>query len=648
MPYSIRTKDGIVLSNIPDDMDPNDERLKQLVSQRRQQKRRDYFRSPEFQQKVEAQRAEDRDLYDPTSGMGGFEKVRANIGAGLANAGLGTAQLLLPKSVEQAVGITDESINEKRARDQQLAEATTGGKALQIGGEVLPMMAVPGGVVARGLGALPRIGTAVKSAGIGSRALPTLIAEGGALGAAQGAITPTTSSESTFGNAIMGGLGGAAIPGLLYGASRLVRPLSRGLLQREVAKKIADAFDVSPSAQRKMEKALAASSRRVVDSPQSAAALTQSPELAQLELAARANPDTAPSWARFDETAANARWKALADALGSEASVEAAKKATDSYASAVIPEVFKSVNRKVLSEAVTDFVTAVRGKLRSAVNNANPAEQEVYGYVLEALEKSDRGPQALWNIRKTLASWMDGAPPPGREGTRATKVTGPAREAVKAIDATLNRATGGRQWSKFLEKFGEYVAKEKSQKAGQNIRNAFFDETLATPRGSTTASGSPAVTRARLEQALARYGKDEFGETLDWTQRNVIDQVLDDLRADEILQRVKSVATGKGGSQTAPLLSLLHRESVLPNGVWLTEIAKTIGNLGQKKQREIVNRILQDPQDALLVIRQAERIKRPLTNSEKYLVQTARALAASPAFYALSNQRGQPTGESPQ
>lgn len=644
MPYTLRTKDGITLENIPDDMDPNDQRLKDLVGQRRIKQRQERFNSPGFQSKVAAQQLADRERYAPTADMGGAEKVAANLGAGVTKAGRGLAQMMLPKSMEADFGITDESIAEARARDEQLADATTGGKALQIVGEVAPGLMVPGGAIARGLGAIPKVGQLIKGAGVGTRALPTLAAEGATLGAVEGAISPTLSNESSTANALMGAVGGAAVPAALGLGKMALRPFSRGLQQEEVATKLGELIPASAP----VAKIAAASSKRVVDSPQSLAALTQNPEVAALEMAARANPDTAASWARFDETAGNARWKALTDVLGSEKTVEAAKKETDAFANTAIPEVFKAVNKTKLAESVRDFGSAIQGRLNSAVKGADPAGQEVYGYVKQAMETGDGSARMLWNIRKTLSSWIDGTPPPGKEGTRGTKLDREIMEVRNAIDSTLNRSTGGKKWSRFLERFGEYAQKEKAQKAGQNIRNAFFDEALASTRGPTTAAGNPAVTRAKLESALQRFGKDDFGETLNWEQRNVIDQVMGDLRADEILQRAKSSMTSKGGSQTAPLLALMKREGVKTGGPWITEMAQALGNLSASKQRSVLNDVLQSPEDALTVIRQAEKLKRPLTKPEKYLVQAARGLVTSPSLYFLSNQRGNPPAEAPQ
>lgn len=650
MPYNIRTRDGIELRNIPDDWKQDDPRLKEAVNARRSE-----IKMREREGRIEKMKRSNPGDYDPsspeyqakfgaTSSMSGLQKVGANLGAGLTNFGMGLAQMALPKSAEEAVGITDESIDEKRARDDDLAQNTRGGKLLQIAGEAAPAFLIPGGSVARGIGKLGRVGQAAKAAGIGTRALPTLMAEGAVLGAAQGAITPTKSDESVLANTAMGAAGGAIIPAGLFGLGKVARPLIAPLRQRGVADELANAVDVSPAAQSTLARNIASSNKRVVDAPQSLAAITQNPEIARMELAARANADTAAPWQQMDELAANARWKALDESLGNQAAVESAKEATDTYARTAIPEVMKAMRPKALANGVADLAQGTKDKLQSAEANRNTAGREVFGYLSDEIAKSNKSAQALWNIRKTLRSWMEGTPPPGKAETRGAKMDTSIREAVDAIDDVLNRASDKR-WSKFLDTFGEHARREASQKAGQNIRNAFLDEITASTRGPTTASGSPSVTRAKLEQALNTHGKNRFGETLDYQQRNVIDQVLSDLRADEILARAKSAMTGKGGSQTAPLLSLLKQKGADVNGHWFQGIANAVSGYGKKKQQQLLNQILLNPEDALVVMRQAERMRRPLSNAEKRLVYAARTVLASPSQMVLANRQVDPATE---
>jgi hypothetical protein len=185
MPYNIRTRDGITLQNIPDDWSPDDDRLKQAVAQRRASMQQN--RPPETVKdrlkrtnpaEYDQQSPEYQARYGATSGMSGGQKTAANLGAGMSNFGMGVTQLALPKSLEEDVGITDQSIEEKRQRDETLAHSQKGGKLLQIAGEAAPMMVVPGGAIARGATALPKVGAGLSALGVGTRAIPTLMAEG--------------------------------------------------------------------------------------------------------------------------------------------------------------------------------------------------------------------------------------------------------------------------------------------------------------------------------------------------------------------------------------------------------------------------------------------------------------------------------------
>lgn len=639
MPYSIVTKDGIRLDNIPDEMDPNAEELKVAVAQRRSEKRQAELRkqnpgeydpsSPEFKAKFGA-----------TSGMGTASKLAANVGAGATNFGRGLAQLALPKGLEEQAGITDASTNEKRARDEELARSVKGGRVAQIVGEGLPTMAIPGGTIAKGIGMLPRVGQAAKAAGIGTRALPTAMAEGAAMGAVGGAATNTLSTESTLANTIIGSGAGALLPAGLAGLGKAAQPVSDRLTRRSVAKDMGGMMDVSPRAQRGLAQAINQSNQRMVNAPQSTATLTQNMDLAGMEMAARANPKTAAGWAGRDQQAADARWDALDSTLGNEASVDAARDATNAYAAQAVPTIFRSVKPAEHQKAMSDFASGLRGQLNKAVNKQDPSEQTVYGYIAKAIGEGDGSLDMMWNIRKTLSGWLEGRPPPGMEGTRAAKMDRPLMTARAAIDTTLNRSTNGK-WSKFLTEMGEQAKKEGQQKAGQNIRNMFVDETLGTVKGPSTVKGNPAVTRARLDQGLARYGQNKFGETLDWPQRDAVDQVTADLRADEILQRAKSAMTGRGGSQTAPLLALMEREGGRSGAHWIESLGRAITDLSAAKKRQVINEMLQSPEDALSIMRMANEVKREFTPSERLLLQAARSLLGAGSSYSTAGTQQQ-------
>ncbi len=634
MPYDIRTKDGITLKNIPDDWKPDDPRLQQAVQQRRLQLTHQRALQPEsnidrmkrtnpgdFDPESEAY----KNKYAATSGMTGTEKVFSNLGAGLTNFGQGLAQLVLPKPVERAFGITDEAIDEKRHFDENLAKGTTGGKFIQLAGEAAPMFLVPGGSVARGLTKLPGIGASAARIGIGSKVLPSIMAEGGVLGAASGAITPTKSDESTLANTALGGVGGALLPAGLMGLGKLARPFVPALRQRKVAEDLASTLDTSPPALTQMQRKINASNKSVVEAPQSTAVATQNDELAKLEMAARANPETSSPWVAMDEATNNARWKALDETLGNQKTVDAAKSATDSYINVAKPEVMKAMRPKKLANGIADLQAATKAKLEHAEANRNNWASVVYKKLRDEINASNKSADSLWNIRKTLREWQEGTPPPGFEQTRAPKGDRAIQEAVGAIDEVLNRASHKR-WSKFIEKVGEFSRKEAEQRAGQNIRNSFLSEVTGDLRSATTKAGNPVVTRAKLANALETHGTNHFGERLDFPQRDVVDQVLANLRADEIFGRLKKSITSGGGSHTAPLEALMKAGTTQIGGPWFTKIADVFANVGRKKQQQLINQILLNSDDAMLLLKQAQKIKRPLSDAEKRLVYAARAM----------------------
>jgi hypothetical protein len=640
MPYSIRTKDGIVLDNIPDGMPKDDPRLKELVSQRRaemfQSKRQDTraalkAQSPE-EYDPESQAFQQQN--SPTAGMSGADAVRANFGAGIANFGMGVGQLALPKFLEKKVGITDEAIDEKRGRDEFLAQndGMYGSQGLQIAGEAAPAMAIPGGAVARGAKAIPKLGGKLAEWGVGSRAIPTLMAEGAGLGAVSGAITPTKEDESALFNTVTGGLAGAALPGLIGAGKKIASPFMRSTKEEQVAGELGKIMDTSPQAQARLTGAMS-QSQRGVGQNQTTAALTQNDELARLENAMRANPETAPKWTDVDESAHVENWTALDNVLGDDASVASAKAATDAYINATKPSVFKRMDKTKLSDGIKDLLAGAKQQLNSSTGTRANWSSEIYNYLREEIKASNRSPDALWNIRKQLREWQEGTPPPGREGQRAPKGDRAIQETVMAIDDVLDRASKG-TWSRFMSNMGDHMKRETAQKSGQNIRNALLGEVTGEVRGMASKAGTPRVTRAKLVSLLEKYGKNDFGETLDHGQRDVIDQVVTKMRATEILDRVRASAT-RGGSQTAPLLASLAKVQGQQLGAGnFTAIASWFSNIARSKRQEILNQILQEPADALTLMRMAEKLKRPLTKPEKALIHAARAITLTPGAVA--------------
>lgn len=191
MPKTIKTKDGIILNNVPDNV-TDDEIKARIQSIRAQQNPNqdvaDYTRGL-------LQRAQEVDAgyspTDPTVGMSGPDKFLAGAGMGMTNIARGAGQMLGV--------VSEEDVAESRERDAPLA--TTGaGMAGNIAGNVaagLPAMLVPG--------ANTYAGAALT-------------------GAALGALQPTTEDESRASNAAIGAAGGLAGRAVTGAASRILNP----------------------------------------------------------------------------------------------------------------------------------------------------------------------------------------------------------------------------------------------------------------------------------------------------------------------------------------------------------------------------------------------------------------------------------------
>lgn len=168
MAYEIETKDGIVIRNIPDDIKPDDPRLRQRVAEERSL-------------------SHEQAMLDPTSNMSWMQKFGAGMGKAFVDVGRGVGQLL---------GVTErEDVKKSRELDAPLMK-TGAGLAGNITGNVAalaPTLAIPG---------VNTVGGAA------------------ALGAAMGLAAPSASTSETMMN-----VGGGAILGA--GSQKIANMLTR-------------------------------------------------------------------------------------------------------------------------------------------------------------------------------------------------------------------------------------------------------------------------------------------------------------------------------------------------------------------------------------------------------------------------------------
>jgi len=204
MPYSIRTTDGIVIRNIPDDVDRNSEELKARVARERENKR--------------ARNVVTQDVEIMRKGNPLMRGLRG-AGATLQNAGYGIQDIFTDLSPEQQRNI---------AANKQFLNEDTAGAVGGFAGDVLSF-ALPGGLigkaVTKGATMLPRAARAVSGLGANT--------------ALDAALSAAYATEDRGQAALLGGLsslGGQGVARVLTGA---VKP-------SDAARRLMD-FNIQPT-----------------------------------------------------------------------------------------------------------------------------------------------------------------------------------------------------------------------------------------------------------------------------------------------------------------------------------------------------------------------------------------------------------------
>jgi hypothetical protein len=537
---------------------------------------------------------------DATAGMSGLQKGMANIGAGMDSAWQGAKQL-----VGQGEG--DEAIREKRMRDAALADKTTGGGLLQIAGELAPAVALGGGVgvAAR---ALPAAVQASRGMQLAGRAMSNPALRGAAEGAGAAALVPTMGDESRLQNVALGAAGGAAAPYVLKGAVAAARKTGHGAQRMaasvsDTAAKGAARRDLGRQLQRAgIDEAEAAGTKYkphpFVGTKPSAAIETQSPKLADIELASR-NASRA-EWMPFDEANQVARWKALDENLATSGTVDdLLSKANE--VGAQVP--YQAVGPKRFVREMDDFYDKLTQAKATAQYHGNPAVRSAVDYIENTMrEAGEVTPELLHQIRQTISKGLTGAPGAGEAGVRAAAKEPFVISLSQAMDNVLDKSSKGK-WGGWKEDYGQAMTRAESAKADVNIRNMFIDEATGTVRKPVAglADDVPQVTPHALKQAIAKAGSAKRGprkgqNLLSTGSEDVLRGVEKDLNAQSLLQRAKAASTGGSGSDTAPnIIRALALEAAMP-GAGIAKYVHEVGrqNIGEA-QRKALAEVLQDP-----------------------------------------------------
>jgi hypothetical protein len=626
---TIRTKDDIYLDI--GDLAPDAPEVREAVQAERAGRLRRKMQTPEMQAKVEAQRAKDREELDPTAGMSGLDKVRANIGAGMSNAWEGLKQI-----TPGVQGPSDEDIREKRSIDKRLAEKTdlgvgpdwapTAGSALQFAGEVAPTLAIPAGAAGSALArAAPMVGRALpRSIATLMRSRPVM--SGVAGGGAAGALIPTTSDESRAVNTTLGAATGGALP-LAVSAGRSLYGMATPA--RRAAGRLAEGLGEEAAAipgqvaARDAERASTSAAARAI--PESLAQATGSTAAAGLEAeSARglANPD----WANFARSQNVARHEAVQAATREAEDLAARKEARSLTTDPLREAAMQQAGALPMKQVMAPTLQAVQA-IANSPSAVNPAVQRVVGLVQSALDRRAPGggrPESLYEVRKLLASKLHGPAQIGDELSAAVKgADRQTAQLIAALDQSLDQASGG-QWQRYLDAYKGASAGVDASKAAQLARDVFQRE------GIPELGGVPEVTATRLGQARrASEGSGRFPLALSQRAQGGLGDVAEHIsQANEVQKARKLAGTAGGGSQTSfDISKILERVSLSPLGSMPVRAARAAWELVTKQGNEAAQRelavMLQNPQAAVRAIQEAQRLGRPLSVAEAALLQGA-------------------------
>jgi hypothetical protein len=590
MPYDLKTKSGIVLRNIPDDMSPDAPELKQLVQQQLSQ------RAPK--QPGLPMQASDPDAAArmATEGMSGWDKAMANVGAGMDSAWQGAKQL--GGMVGIGPGVTDEEVRDKRMRDESLARQTTGGKFLQIAGEAAPQLLIPGG------------------AGGGLARMAGTSALAGATGAA---LVPVTSDESRLGNMASG----AALGGALPLAGRALRTsyeyLRPSAATTRAAREVQNIVGPDAGVMRRLDDYTAARP----DIPLTSAAVAEHPGLARMEAGARAK--NGAEFYDVDQRQGRAVFnKVMGD---TEEAGKLAKRRSDrsdewnsnwqTASDVADPQVF--------DQRMAEFVPQLQAALRTP-EASNPAVRGVLDDILGEVGRlgDDFTPGHLQQIRANLNARGKALP---QNAYQAAPRDSPAvNRLIDQIDGVLNDTTKG-AWDAVKGGYETASRGVDASKAAGRVRESFIDSETGRVRGTAIDPHGdvPAITEAGLGRALdAARGPDKTN-LLSPQAAAGLSQTLEALRQQNIVQRVKKSAVAGGGSNTTSDMIAAGVRDAAPGGGITKMLWDNVALSGNNRRDRVLAEALREPAAMKQLLQKAVSTPGELSPTEERILRGLRS-----------------------
>jgi hypothetical protein len=534
MPYSITTKDGITLQNIPDDIAADSPQLKQRVAQIRMQ-----------MQAQQPKEVEPEPPPNPTDDMSMWERVRAGIGKGLTDTYRGLEQAsaelgsrgLLPSTVfnpgyaalqKQAAPIVQAEIDEAKRLDKPLVNTASGSAGNVVGriAGALPSMLVPGA---------------------------NTMAGAGVIGAAQGALDSVASDDSRLTNTLVGGAAGAGGVGVArllkagyQGAKGLLEPFTSAGRDR-IAGRVLTEFAADPkaaaAAARSAPARTATGAAPLVDEATKDVGLAQlrramvsaDPQVAS-DVAAREMSNNASRLSVLQDLAGDAGKREFFDASRQQAAQELYSKA---YATKIDPS--------KLSPAVKGEMTKLMR--RPSIQEAMKAAKELAAEQGVKIDKNATGSiQGLHYMKMALDDMIAGAPQRGLGNEKTRALVGSRDKLVNLIETLA---------PDYAEARATYAAMSKplnQMDVGQRLLEKATSATTDL-QGNPRVMANSLARQLRDEEALVKQaglrGRQSLEDVLEPDQLASLRAVLDEMNTRAAVQEAGKVS----GSPTAQYLA---------------------------------------------------------------------------------------------
>jgi hypothetical protein len=608
-----------------------------------------------------------RKMADPTADMSGTEKVLANIGAGMSNLGQGlqsTYTKVFGSDADKAA--MDQDVLEKRRLDEQLANATTGGSALQLAGEVAPTLAIPAGGFASGAAGLAGKVLPKALGAVGEGLAGSTVADAALAGGLSGALAPTTSDESTLGRMAAGAALGGAVPFLGAKAADAVsriNPFGTGerAAAQAVGEKLGDQGGDAIAAAQKLADQLRAMSPQAATGaadlagsaagdvagqaaggiPLSVASRLNSPELAWLEIGSRARG--APGWSQLDTNYAQAVSDALRQATSEGSEIGSRIQTRNANWNANMADALKNADPEVFADHVQALQNHVNDWLAHDPERFDAPVRKVYQQLQSDLNEAGESfnPQDMQVIRRAFNGRAN--PQAATAYKAAPRESAAIQDVVGRMDDALNASTGGK-WDAVKSGYTADVASVNEAKSAQQLADKYWDPTTGRPIGTGQGieGDLPNITEAGFSRNVARDVNRYSPEALAQLQ-----SIQDALTAKNLIQRVKTSGTAGGGSATAPTLFAAQDAShfgkaiadvvrAVPGGGMVMGLKDAAGKLANFQRDKALATALQDPTAMLRLLDRVQAAGQPLTPVQQALVRALRTGSTGAADFGAN------------